>query len=95
MRVVNTGRWPVRVDWDCFVVRLRVLDTRGRDVTVRRDDEACAGSPEVILWPGEVRRAEPFLPVLDGLPAGRYRLRAELDVAGLQDAREATLDWRP
>ncbi|GGN46950.1 hypothetical protein [Deinococcus daejeonensis] len=85
----------VRVDWDCFVVRLRVLDAGGRDVTVLRDDEACAGSPTVILWPGEVRRAEPFLPVLDGLPAGRYRLRAELDVAGLRAAREATLDWQP
>ena len=95
VRVVNTGRWPVRVDWDCFVVRLRVLDARGRDVTVLRGNEACAGSPTVILWPGEVRRAEPFLPVLDGLPAGRSRLRAELDVAGLRAAREATLDWRP
>ena len=95
VRVVNTGRWPLRLDWDCFVVRLRVLDARGRDVTVLRDDEACAGGPPVILWPGEVRRAEPFLPVLQGLPAGRYRLRAELDVAGLRAAHEATLDWRP
>lgn len=58
-------------------------------------DEACAGSPEVILWPGEVRRADPVLPVLDGLPGGRYRLRAELDVAGLRAAHEATLDWQP
>lgn len=95
VRVVNTGRWPLRLDWDCFVVRLRVLDTRGRDMTVLRDDEACAGGPPIIVWPGEVRRAEPFLPVLQGLPAGRYRLRAELDVAGLRAAREATLDWRP
>ncbi|BBN96793.1 hypothetical protein [Deinococcus grandis] len=95
VRVVNTGRWPLRLDWDCFVVRLRVLDARGRDVTVLRDDEACAGGPPVILWPGEVLLAAPFLPVLDGLPAGRYRLRAELDVAGLRAAREATLDWRP
>lgn len=95
VRVVNTGRWPLRVDWDCFVVRLRLLDAGGRDVTVLRDDEACAGGRPVILWPGEVRRAEPFLPVLDGLPAGRYRLRAELDVAGLRAVREATLDWRP
>ncbi|NTX98986.1 hypothetical protein [Deinococcus sp. JMULE3] len=94
VRVVNTGRWPVRVDWDCFVVRLRLLDARGKDVTVL-PDEACAGGPTVILWPGEVRRAEPVLPVLDGLPAGRYRLRAELEVAGLRAAREATLDWRP
>ncbi|MXV19653.1 hypothetical protein [Deinococcus xianganensis] len=94
VRVVNTGRWPLRVDWDCFGVRLRLLDGRGRDVTVLRD-EACAGGPEVILWPGEVRRADPVLPVLDGLPAGRYRLRAELDVAGLRAAHEATLDWRP
>ncbi|MDR6217798.1 hypothetical protein [Deinococcus soli (ex Cha et al. 2016)] len=95
VRVVNTGRWPVRVDWNCVVVRLRVLDVRGRDVTVLRDDEACAGSPPVILWPGEVRRADPVLPVLDGLPGGRYRLRAELDVAGLRAAHEATLDWQP
>jgi hypothetical protein len=94
VRVVNTGRWPVRVDWNCVVVRLRVLDVRGRDVTVL-PDEACAGSPEVILWPGEVRRADPVLPVLDGLPGGRYRLRAELDVAGLRAAHEATLDWQP
>ena len=87
-------RWPVRVDWDCFVVRLRLLDARGRDMTVL-PDEACAGSPPVILWPGEVRRADPLLPVLDGHPGGRYRLRAELDVAGLRAAHEATLDWRP
>lgn len=94
VRVVNTGRWPVRVDWDCFVVRLRLLDARGRDMTVL-PDEACAGSPPVILWPGEVRRADPLLPVLDGHPGGRYRLRAELDVAGLRAAHEATLDWQP